>query len=94
MFDFTIKDSGNRCLDESLLAQRGKENFQLTFLLNLYPKRKFFSMPFTKSLRLNAHLFYFLYIYLSILLTPFYSLCFSYVHSLSTGCLLCLLTHG
>jgi len=31
-FDFAIEDSGTRCWGKSLLAQRGRESPQLTFL--------------------------------------------------------------
>jgi hypothetical protein len=40
LFNFTNEDSGARCWGESLLAQRGRENFQLTFLLSNNPKEK------------------------------------------------------
>ena len=39
-FNFTNEDSGARCWGESLLAQRGRESTQLTFLLRGCPKTK------------------------------------------------------
>jgi hypothetical protein len=63
---------------------------------HLKRKRKSsFSMLSQNSVKLNAPPFYFPFVSLSVLLTSSYSLWFfSYVRSLSTGCLLCLLTCG
>jgi hypothetical protein len=39
-FNFASEDSGARCWDESLLAQRGRESTQLTFLLHWHPRKR------------------------------------------------------
>jgi hypothetical protein len=92
MFDFTSKDLGAKCWGENLLAQSMKESTQVTVFLRYYPQRRFsFCTLSQKQLKLNGPPFYFLCVSLSILLTSSYFLSFSYVHCLSTGCLLFLL---
>jgi hypothetical protein len=39
LFDFSYEDLGTRCWEESLLALRGRESTQLTFLLSQCPRR-------------------------------------------------------
>ena len=86
-----------KMLGWSLLAQRGRESTQLTFLLIGWARR---NAPLShhlqeNSFKLNIPPLYFLCVSPSRLLIPSYSLCFfSYVHFLSTGCLFCLLTYG
>ena len=90
LFNFTNEDSGARCWGESLLAQRGRESTQLTFLLNGHPRRK---KPVTLPTECPSFL---LPVHLSSLLTPSHTprFFFSCVHFLSVGCLLHLVTYG
>ena len=94
-FDFSNDDSGARCWGEGLLAQRGRESTQMTFLYRSKRKRtsqkKVFLHAPSKTLKLNVPPFYFQCI--SIYPPDLLLLFFLHVHSLSTGYLLHLSTY-
>lgn len=96
---FTNEDAGARSWGESMLVQRGRESIQLTFLLRWHHRGH--PSPLTmfqkkkKPPLLQMSLFF--PQCFSILLPSSYSLLFfkeSYIHFLSAGCLICLLTYG
>lgn len=66
-----------RLWSQILIAQRGRKSTKLTFLFSWYSKRNA-SSPYClkKTFKLSVPPFYFLCIFLSVLLTSSYSLCF------------------
>jgi hypothetical protein len=98
-FNFTNEDLGTRCWGESLLAQRGRESFQPTFLFSQCLSSKHPPHAVSENLLPTERLSLLLPVQLSIHHPD--SLLFSMVFFLTilrslpaTGCLLHLLTYG
>ena len=66
LFDFTNEDSGARCWGESLLAQRGRESTQLTFLLSQHPRTNPLPPAFSRKLLQTECLSLLLLVHLSV----------------------------